>query len=40
MMKNYEPPFEVTTNIIKLLSSIIEEIGKIHFYKSLDKYQD
>lgn len=36
-MNSYKPPFELNNKIIKLVSSIMEEMGKIHSYKSLDK---
>lgn len=36
-MKYYNPPFIINDNIINLLGSIMEEVGKIHSYKSLDK---
>lgn len=36
-MNSYKPPFEINNKIIKLVSLIMEEMGKIHSYKSLDK---
>ncbi len=36
-MNDYKQPFDINDRIIHLLSSIMEEIGKIHNYKNLDK---
>ncbi len=36
-MSSYKPLFEINNNIVKLISLIMEKIGKIHSYQSLDK---
>ena len=36
-MNKYTPPFEITNNMLNLISSIMEKIGKLNNYKDLSK---
>ena len=36
-MENYEPPFVITNEIMNLVSTIMEKIGKINVFNELDK---
>ena len=36
-MNNYIPPFETTNKMLKMISDIMEKIGKLDNYSNLDK---
>ena len=36
-MEKYEPPFVLTNEIMNLISTIMEKIGKINVFNELDK---
>ena len=36
-MNNYNPPFEITNNMLELVASIMKKIGKLDNYKDLNK---
>jgi len=37
MLNNYNPPFEITNNMLELVASIMKKIGKLENYKDLNK---
>ena len=37
-MKKYVPPFSITNEIVSLVSTIMEKIGRINSYENLSKY--